>query len=268
MFDIIQLKKEGFYTSEYNENLKKPELVKIENPFWYYYNHELTLDQDVALGDVFSSLEPYVDKLEEHFLAETRGSEMKAWFEEIKKNKTEDVNFFEIRLSWCINASIYFDRKANKNDNSLEKYLNFSAMKNSTENESGEEKYDMSFLEIQNLKDVPVVIDKHCCISLWNDEAQKEETIFEFEEGVTLRQFIACLFFQITFFGNPSQAKEYWEQLMSNSIEVDEEEANLKSYTTIKLEWLAEELQEALSVEDYVWAENIRKEIEKVKQEE
>lgn len=267
MTEVIHLKKDGFFVSKYNENLKIAQLVIIDRPFWYYYNHELTLDQDVTFGNVFSSLEPYVDKLEEHFLAETRGSEMKAWFEEIKKNKTEEVNFFEIRLSWQINASIYFDRRANKN--SLEKYLNFSTMDNSTANESEEEeRYDTSFLEIQNLKDVPVVIDKHCCISLWNDEAQKEETIFEFEEGVTLRQFIACLFFQITFFGNPSQTKEYWEQLMSNSKEADEEETNLKSYTTIKLEWLAEELQEALSVEDYLWAENIRKEIEKVKQEE
>ena len=44
MLNTIQLKKDGFYISEYNENLKKAEWTKIDRPFLYYYNHELILD--------------------------------------------------------------------------------------------------------------------------------------------------------------------------------------------------------------------------------
>lgn len=273
MSDTIQLKKDGFYISEYNENLKKTELIKIDKPFWYYYNHELILDEGITYGDIFSNLEPYLDKLEEHFLAETRGWKIKEWFEEIKKDKTkEEVEFFEIRFSWNIDTHTYFDRKTSKYDSSLDKYLGFSAMTKSAERENGEERYATSFMDIQNLRDVPVVFDKHCEINIWNAETKQHDTLFEFEDGITLRELIACLFHEITFYGNPEHAKEEFEKLEERIKEVDETDRNDETkfipFSKIQLEWLEEELQEALSAEDYKWAENIKKEIKRIKDKE
>lgn len=112
MLNSIQLKKDRFYTSEHNDNLKKTECVALNKPLWYYYNHELILDQNITFSDIFTQLEPYLDKLEEHFMAETRGWKMKDWFEEIKKDKTnEEIAFFEIRFNWHIDTFIYFNRK-------------------------------------------------------------------------------------------------------------------------------------------------------------
>ncbi|MFB2119790.1 hypothetical protein [Parapedobacter sp. 2B3] len=272
MSDIIQLKKNGFYTSEYNENLKKAELVKIDRPFWYYYNHELILDEGITYGDVFSNLAPYLDKLEEHFLAETRGWKMKDWFEEIEKDKTkEDVKFFEIRFGWHIDAHTYFDRKTSKYDNSFTKYLGFSAIAKSAERENGEERYATSFVDIQNLRDVPVAFDKHCEISVWNAETKQHDTLFEFEDGITLRELIACLFNEITFYGDPKHTKEEFEKLEKSIEETEEadgnDEAKFIPFSNIQLEWLEEELQEALAEENYQWAENVRKEIKRIKEE-
>lgn len=267
MLNTIQIKKDGFYSSEYNENLKKAELVKIDRPFWYYYNHELILDEGITFGDIFLNLEPYLDRLEEHFLAETRGWAMKEWFEELKKDKTEeDVEFFEIRFNWCIDAHTYFDRKTSEYENSLTKYLSFSAMAKSAESENGEERYATSFMDIQNLRDVPVVFDKHCEISIWNMETKKHDILFEFEDGITLRELIVCLFNEITFYGNPEHAKEQSEELEKRVKETDETKSI--SFSEIQLEWLEDELQEALSEEDYHWAENVRKEIKRIKNEE
>lgn len=274
MNEVIHLKKDGFYISEYNENLKKTELVEIDNPFWYYYNHELILDKNITYGAIFSNLEPYLDKLEEHFLAETRGWKAKEWFDEIKKDKTkeEEVKFFEIRFGWHIDAHSIFDRETSEYDNSLIKYLSFSAMAKSTETENGEERYGTSFIDIQNLRDLPVVFDKHCEISVWNPETKKNDVLFEYEDDITLRELIACLFNEITFYGGPKNTKEEWKELEKRLKETDEADRNDETkfipFSKIQLEWLEEELQEALAAENYQWADNVRKEIERVKSEE
>lgn len=273
MIDTIHLRKDGFYISEYNENLKQTEWISINKPFWYYYNHELVLEQGITFGAIFMQLEPYLDKLEEHFLAETRGWNMKVWFDELKKEKTkETVRFFEIRFNWHIDTFFYFNRKTNQNENSLEKYLSFSAMAKSEKRENGEEKYGISFMDIQNLRDVPVVFNKHCDISIWNKETKQKDVLFEFEEGITLRQFIACLFHEITFHGSPETTREDFKSLKETIEETEKLDPNDEShfipFSKIRLEWLEEELKEALSEENYQWAENVRKEIERVKKEE
>lgn len=273
MSDFIQLQKDGFYISEYNENLKKTELIKIENPFWYYYNHELVLGENIVYGDIFTNLEPYLGKLEEHFLADTKGWEMQDWFDEIKKEKTkEEVKFFEIRFSWYIDAFIHFDRKTSQNENSFDKYLSFSAIAKSTENEIEEENYGISFIDIQNLRDIPVTFDRKCEIILWNPETKKRDNIFEFDTGITLREFIACLFHEITFYGSPKSTKNEWKKLEENIEEYNQydkdDETKFIPFSKIKLEWLEKELEEALSEENFQWAENVRKEIDQIKKEE
>lgn len=273
MLDIIQLKKDGLYISDYNENLKKPELVKIDKPLWYYYNYELTLDDGITYGDLFSNLEPYLDKLEEHFLAETRGWKMKLWFEEIKKDKTKDeVQYFEIRFTWHFDTFIYFNKKTSQNENSLSKYLSFSAMVKSEEAENGEDHYSISFIDIQNLRDLPVVFDKNCELSIWNSETKKLDSLFRFEENITLRELIACLFNEITFYGDPESTDEQKEKLNERFKEYEDLDKNDKTnfipFSKIKLEWLEKELEEALAEENFEWAENVRKEIKKVQNEE
>lgn len=273
MVDTILLKKDGFYISEYNENLKQTECITINKPFWYYYNHGLVLDEGITFGDVFTQLEPYLDKLEEHFLAETRGWNMKAWFDEIKKERTkETVRFFEIRFNWHVDTFFYFNRKTNQNENSLEKYLSFSAMAKSANGKHGEERYGISFMAIQNLRDLPVVFNKHCEISIWNTETKQNDVFFEFDEGISLRQLIASLFYEITFHGSPETTREDFESL-EETIEESEkldrnDESNFIPFSKIRLEWLEEELKEALFEENYQWAKNVQKEMERIKKEE
>ncbi len=273
MSNQIQLKKDGFYISEYNENLKIAESVKIDKPFWYYYKYDLTFDDGITFGDIFTNLEPYLDRLEEHFLAETKGWKMKDWFEEIKKEKTkEEIKFFEIRFSWSINANIYFNRKTSQYSNSLSKYLIFSAITKSEESETGEEWHTTSFINIQNLRDIPIAVNRHCEISVWNSETENNDTLFKFEDGISLRELITCLFHEITFHGSPKRTKEEFEKLEKQTKEMDKidwnDETMFIPFSEIQLEWLEDELKEALFVENYQWAENVRKEIERIKKEE
>src|SRR5690606_18683458 len=116
-------------------------------------------------------------------------------FEEIKEDKTEeDVKFFEIRFKWYTDAFRYFDRRTGEYDGSLTRYLSFSAMAKSAERENGEERYATSFIDIQNLRDILVVFDKRCKISVWNIETRQHDTLFEFEDDITLRDLLPVYF--------------------------------------------------------------------------
>ncbi|WP_415060957.1 hypothetical protein [Flavobacterium sp.] len=265
----IELRKDGFYILEFNENLEKSEWIKIDQPFWYYYNHQLILEEEITFGEVFLNLEPYLEKLEEHFLAETKGCPMKDWFDEMKKKKTNSEHHFsEIRFYWEADAFSIFDRKTSQYENSLDIYLTFSAIESKGDNE---EKYGISFMNFQNFRDVPIALTKDCSIKVFNRETKEYKTLFEFEKEISLREFIACLFNEITFFGSPKTTKEEFEKL-ENRIETSKkddrnDETKFIPFYKIQLEWLEKELEEALSQENFEWAENVTKEIKKVKNE-
>lgn len=60
-----------------------------------------------------------------------------------------------------------------------------------------------------------------------------------------------------------------WKKASKESRRVDRnDETKFMLFSKIQLEWLEEELQEALSEENYQWAKNVKKEIERVKKEE
>ena len=198
---------------------------------------------------------------------------MKLWFDEMKKEKTkDDGQFFEIRFAWHFDTFIYFNKKTSQNENSLSKYLTFSAMAKSDERENREERYSTSFSDIQNLRDLPVAFDYNCELSIWNPETKKLDILFTFEENITLRELIACLFNEITFYGDPESTNEQKEKLNESLKEYEDldrnDETKFIPFSKIKLEWLEKELKEALSEENFEWAENVRKEIKRIENEE
>ena len=85
-------------------------------------------------------------------------------------------------------------------------------------------------------------------------------------------ELIACLFNEITFYGSPKTTEETSEELEESVKAIDgadrNDETKFIPFSKIKLEWLEKELREALSEENYQWAENVRKEIERIKKEE
>lgn len=66
----------------------------------------------------------------------------------------------------------------NRNENSFKKYLSYSAMAKSTDRTNDEDKYSTSFIAIQNLRDIPVIFEKQCEISVWNNETKKNDVFF------------------------------------------------------------------------------------------
>jgi len=255
------IKKEGIFTHEFNENLKITEVVPLSQPLSYYYRDLVELEPDLTIGDLFQVLEPYLPKLEDHFRSETRGWPLQPFFESIKGEVEEDLKFTEIQFSWTYQYFEYLDRKTGITDKSLENYIHISALGETDEN--GIENYSLSFIKLNNIKGVSVKIIKKTQIC--NGYSAKDP-ILEFEKGMNLFEFLGALFHEITFYGSPERAQEQLKILDERCDQIYGD-SELIPWETIQLEMLEEELVEALEIEDYEWAERVRLEIERIKDE-
>jgi hypothetical protein len=254
----IIISNDGIYTREFNDNLGIWETTKISEELSYYYKDFVELDENLTFGGLFAQLEPYISKLEDHFMGDTRKWSLKPYFDWIKEDITEDLGFIQIQFSWVYQYYEFLDRKTGKTNKSLDEWVHLNALGN--HDEHGICDYSISFTELNNLKMVPVKIIKECQIS----GVDRKSPILEFERDINLRDFIACLLKEITFNGSPERMREQLSVLNERCNE-SYDESELIPFKTIQLEWLEEELNDALGEEDYEWAERVRLEIEKVK---
>lgn len=253
----IIISNDGIFIREFNDNLECWETNKISEELSYYYKDSVKLDPNLTFGGLFAQLEPYLFKLEEHFMSETRKWPLKPFFDAIKGEIKEDLNFTEIQFSWSYDYFEYLDRKTGKTEKSLDNYIHLGAL--GVVDEHGIGNYSLSFVELNNIKNVPVKIIKECKIS-----GKDRKTILEFEREMNLYEFIGALFNEITFYGSPTKAQEQLDILNERCNKVYDE-SELIPWEDIQLEMLEEELLEALAEEDYEWAERVRLEMEKVK---
>jgi hypothetical protein len=257
IMENIIISGDGIFVREFNENLKIVELVPISEELSYYYRDVVELSDDLTFGGLFAQLEPYLDKFESHFLAETRKWPLQPFFDAIKGDVKEDLNFTEIQFSWTYDYYEYSNRKTGEVEKSLDEYIHVGALGQVDENGVGN--YSISFVELNNIKNVPVKIIKDCSIS----KKYEKSPILEFEKEMNLRDLIGALFHEITFYGSPERTKEQLE-ILSEKCDIGEE-SGMIPWENIQLEWLEEELEEALEVENYEWAQRVRIEIEKLK---
>lgn len=256
--DNIIIKNDGLFIRKFNDNLKIMEVLPISEEISFYYRDLVELAPDLTFGGLFQTLEPYLVKLENHFLAETGKWPLLPFFEAIKGDMTEDLNFTEIQFSWSYDYFEYLDRKTGKTEKSLDHYIHLGAL--GVVDENGVGNYSLSFVELNNIKNVPVRIIKDCQIF----GMDRKTPILEFEKEMNLHDFIGALFNEITFYGSPARAKEQLE-VLNERCNIEYNEEDLIPWENIQLEMLNGELEEALGEEDYEWAERIRLEIEKVK---
>ncbi len=252
----IIITNDGFFVQEYNSNLNILEVLPISEELSYYYSNLVELSPDLTFGGLFKTLEPYIHKLEDHFLADTRKWPLLPYFEAIKSDVKEDLGFMAIQFSWSYDYWEHFDRKAGKIEKYLDNYIHLNGL--GEDPEHGIINYSLSFVELNNIKNVPVKIIRECQIY----GTDHKTIVLEFEKDIKLRDFIGGLLHEITFYGSPDQMKEKSNILLERSKNFDISESI--SWESIQLQWLAEELGEALEEEDYEWADRVRKEIEKV----
>ena len=261
----ITLNKNGLFTSEYDDNLKINKLTPIEN-LRYHYNDILVLSPGLTYGEVMSVLESHKDILETDFIADTRGWPLQPYFDWIKEEKTEDLDFKHIDFEWINDCHSYMDRKRGVKETNLWTYLSMGAKGNDGIN------YSLSFTSMNNLKDVPVVLTKECDLSIFDSEKGEMVNLLKYTHETKLREFIAALLSEITFYGDPENIKKQKEELVERSDELENlTPEELVEATTpwevVQLGWLEDELKEALTEENYEWAGRVRDEISKVQKE-
>jgi hypothetical protein len=256
----VILTNNGILTNKFNDNLNVMETLPISESLSYYYNDYVNVSDDLTFGGLFSILEPYIDVLEEHFMADTLKWPLKPYFDLIKEDIDEDLKFKEIQFSWNYQYFEYDDRRTGKKEKSLEEYVHLNAIGES--DEYGICNYSLSFVSLNNIKDVPVKILKDCKIY----GMDRETLLLEFDKEIKLKDLISSLLHEITFYGSPERNKEQLE-ILTERLDHQYDESELVSWKDMELEFLNDELNEALSEENYEWAERVRLEIEKIKKE-
>lgn len=255
---MITIHKDGIYTKEFNENLNIEDFTRIGYDIEYYYKDEIQLEDGLTLGQILNVLEPYISKLEEHFASDTKKWPLQPFFDAIKRDVKEDMMLKEIHLAWCYQYFENPDRKTGTIDKTLDEYIDLYAV-----GESGE-KYSIEFIELNNIKNVPVKIITD--VKLYDGYANKLP-IIEFTKNMTLRDFIGSLLFELTFYGTPENAQKQLEMLNEISEKIKTgDKSELVPFETLQLQWLEDELQTALEEEDYEWAQRVKNDIELLKE--
>lgn len=262
---------EGIFVQVYNDNLKRVELERVTSEIQYHYNDLLELSDDLTFGKLFEALEVFLDEFDRDFMADTRKWPLKPYFDWVKKDKKdEEQNLTEIFFEWVNDCMTTLDRKSGKNQTTWSSYLAMSAL---GKDESGEIiTYSTSFVDLCDLKDLPVKIRKICTLDEYNSNSGETKKLFEYDSEVTFREFLSALFHEITFYGSPDTQKEERDEIFGKENFFDgmtEEEMMEQStpFYEIQLEWLDEELKEALAEENFEWAKRVQDEIDLVKKE-
>lgn len=267
---MIIINKKGIFTQKYNDNLKIHEIVSLDNPLPYYYKTSISFEEGTTFGDLMSHLEPHCKMLEEHFMSDTHLWPLKPFFDYIKSNEEEPIEFEDktvlkyLVFRWCAQCYEMIDRRTGKQDNSLDIYLHMSGL---TEKDS-EETYSLSFTSAKQMRELLMIQDNSCNISTLREG--KMVDLFNFNRDITFGELLSCIFHELTFFGSPESQKEEMENIMKGHDEIkdmtdEERESDCIPFEEIQIEWLNEEMKEALSEENYEWAERVRVEIEKIK---
>jgi hypothetical protein len=259
--NVIILKKDGLYIREYNEELDKNQELKINKPISYYYLHEVELEEGFNFYDFFNILNPFINKFDEHFMSSTRGWPLKDWFDSmLEKDVKKHENIDSIKFRWISEKNNYYFREDDTTEVNLDTYLHLSGW-SEKENCS----YSLNFLELNSVRNCPMILDLNCVINEFNEEQSKYVEIFEYTKPINLHKLLSCVFNEITFFGSPKTSKNKLEDLLGNLESIKNEDETFVDFKEFELNQLEEELKEAIDSENFEWAERVKKEIEKIK---
>jgi hypothetical protein len=250
--DNVIITNDGLFIQEYNEDLEVLETNRIVKDLSFYYKNYVELSPDLTFGGLLNTLEPHINNLEEHFMADTRRWPLKPFFDCMKNDITEDLKFTEVNFSWIYEYYEHLNRRSGIVEKTMDEYIYLTAFGNDND------RYSISFIELNNLKNIPVKINNRCKVY----GTDRKTIILEFDKDIRLNEFISALLSEITLSGSPERMKNQLDFLIKERFNYDESELIL--WEDIQLEWLDKELETAISEEEHEWAERVRLKIEEV----
>jgi hypothetical protein len=247
-------------------------VTEIHNPIENEcLNHHLTddilLEEGITIAHILENMKPFFGQLNFLFAYCLNYQELFQYYNEMLlpyDNSNDRKNdYLEIGRTAEL---LYIDEEANE----INEYVEFYGIAVSSDEET-EAEFSVELLPLYKMRDMPIKINERYDLVKYSDTGNiikgadgieypelKQEDVVETYKIYTLRDFLECIFSEITKHGSVEDKKELLEEVQK----IQDESPKDQKYQILQLE---NELEKALSEEDYVQCAKLRDEIEILK---
>lgn len=234
---------------EEEELWKEEDFKYLDIPFCKLFRHVVYFDINLTIKGFMEQLRPYKDTIDKVFISSSGGFKLDFYYDNLDKNPDEKSNL----------SSIEFYRAVEIWDDELSEYCSFHGKA-----EGEEMTYSLSFSEIKNWKHLPFILNTDYEIHNYNKE-KINKPVISCKKDFSFYEVIDGFIYELTFFGSPEDQQEKKNEVYDISDKIKSGEIKTRPIEELILENLEEDLEEAISKEDYEEAKKIKKEIKEYK---
>lgn len=259
----IILRKDGFYSKEYDEQTGISSLVRTRGPICIYFQDVVEVEKGVTVENFMRALIEHESDIDAMFFGFSKGHKIRPFYEEMQTkpiNKRVDISFVEI--GWV--ADYYGGSKIGQPNELLLSIHVSGVYKKKNNNETSY--YTLTQAALNDWKHLPISL---CDIMSVTDFRINEKNssgvtetrvinLLEAKKEITLYDFIGGFIDSITWYGYPEHRLERAndiEMAVAGAINVEEMTMEDKEY----------ELKNAIAREDYERAAVLKKEMDNMR---
>ncbi len=232
--------------------------------FASYYEDGVEFDKDLTVEGFMTALEPYFSIIDEHFIAYTRGHELRHYF--IQMQQPSNKMIFEDEIEF---VEIFWASEIYQHDNliegKIEKEFNLYGGFHGVAKDMN---YGLGMSPINKWKHYPLKINDTIKCTSFIDS--KLITVFEATKSFTFYEILRYFFFELTWYGYTEDMEKLSDRLSNlyDSVMESEDFHTFKQQDMfqMQIDSLESDLKECLESDNFEGAARIRDKIIKLKE--
>ncbi len=240
--------------------------------FPWHYDDTVEFAEDLTVEGFMHALEPFFDIIDSQFIAYTRDYKIREYYnqmfmplkEPLKDDAYDDNEISHVELYWASEITEYEDLSAGKTDIDFELYASFHGV-----SKSDGPNYGLSMSPINEWKHYLIKLNHNIhCTKFQNNPGKPSEfiTVFKADKLFRLHDVLRYFFFELTWYGYPSDAKEFSDHLVEISENINEADFVEFDIDQMLIDSLETELQTAIEEDNFEGASRIRDRIALIKE--
>jgi len=234
-----------------DEKWHETSIKELPISFNRYLRQEVEFDENLTVKGFMNQLKPYKSEIEGTFEASTYGYKLQPYYDNIDLGPEEGQDDIEeIEFYWA--AELW---------DSIIEYTSFHGYKNKKDIP-----YSLCISPIKDWQNAKLILNKEYKVYNLNLKIDAyKDPILSTKKEFTLYQLLDCFLFELSYHGYPENQKEFAKTLEETSESINKGELKTIPFEKVLLELKEQELEEFIKAEDYEKAEEIRIEIENLK---
>lgn len=257
----ILIKNGAIDVIRWNSDIKLYQNKPIENEkFPWFYDDIVEFANDLTVEGFMNAFEPFFEVIDTHFVAYTRGFKIREYYKQMLQpvSPEESDEISHVEIYWGCDITEYEDLSAGKTDVDLELFGSFHGI-----GKIDECNYGLSMSPLNEWKHYQIKLNPtiNCTkFQKYPDKSAEIITVFKADKKFRLYDVLRYFFFELTWYGYPSDAKKFADHLIqiSDDIESGKEKLVELDLEEMQIEHLQVELKEAIENDNFEGASRIR----------